>query len=52
VHPEKVSAMLADLPPERWGYTRIGALRAAPGAEVLREGAVMQFSHSGYQHFT
>src|SRR5438067_10932039 len=25
VHPEKVSAMLADLPPERWGYTRIGA---------------------------
>ena len=52
VHPEKVSAMLADLPPERWGYTRIGALRAAPGAEVLREGTVMQFSHSGYQHFT
>src|SRR5437764_6038211 len=52
VHPEKVSAMLAELPPERWGYTRIGALRAAPGAEVLREGTVMQFSHSGYQHFT
>jgi thiamine-monophosphate kinase len=52
VHPEKVAAMLADLPPERWGYTRIGALRAAPGAEVLRDGTVMQFSHSGYQHFT
>ncbi|TLY81931.1 MAG: thiamine-phosphate kinase [Gammaproteobacteria bacterium] len=52
VHPEKVSAMLAELPPQRWGYTRIGALRAAPGAEVLREGTVMQFSHSGYQHFT
>jgi len=52
VHPEKVSAMLAELPPERWGYTRIGALRAAPGAEVFREGTVMQFSHSGYQHFT
>jgi thiamine-monophosphate kinase len=52
VHPEKVAAMLADLPPERWGYTRIGALRAAPGAEVLRDGTVMQFSHCGYQHFT
>jgi thiamine-monophosphate kinase len=51
VPPEKVAAMLADLPPERWGYTRIGALRAAPGAEVLRDGTVMQFSHSGYQHF-
>ena len=52
VHPEKLAAMLADLPPERWGYSRIGALRAAPGAEVLRDGTVMQFSHSGYQHFT
>ncbi len=52
VHPGKVAAMLTDLPPERWGYTRIGALRPAPGAEVLRDGTVMQFSHSGYQHFT
>jgi thiamine-monophosphate kinase len=52
VHPEKVAALLADLPPERWGYTRIGALRAASGAEVVRDGTVMQFSHSGYQHFT
>jgi thiamine-monophosphate kinase len=51
VHPERVAAMLADLPPERWGYTRIGALRAASGAEVVRDGTVMQFSHSGYQHF-
>jgi thiamine-monophosphate kinase len=52
VHPEKVAAMLTDLPPQRWGYSRIGALRAAPGAEVLRDGTVMQFSHCGYQHFT
>jgi thiamine-monophosphate kinase len=52
VRPERVAAMLTDLPPQRWGYTRIGALRAAPGAEVLRDGTVMQFSHCGYQHFT
>ena len=51
VHPEKVAGMLAELPPDRWGYSRIGALRAAPGAVVVREGTVMQFSHSGYQHF-
>ena len=51
VHPEKLDSLLAELPPERWGYSRIGSLRAAPGAEVLRDGTVMQFSHSGYQHF-
>lgn len=51
VHPEKLDALLAELPPERWGYSRIGSLRAAPGAVVLRDGIVMQFSHSGYQHF-
>jgi thiamine monophosphate kinase len=44
--------MLAELPRERWGYSRIGELRATPGAVVVRDGTVMQFSHSGYQHFT
>jgi len=39
------------LPPERWGYTRIGTVRAAAGADVLRDGAVISFSHSGYDHF-
>jgi thiamine-monophosphate kinase len=51
VRAEKVARLLAELPPERWSYTRIGALRAAAGAVVVRDGTVMEFSHSGYQHF-
>ncbi|HET9331367.1 MAG TPA: thiamine-phosphate kinase [Steroidobacteraceae bacterium] len=51
VHPEHVARLGAELPPQRWGYTRIGTLRAAPGAVVQREGTVMEFSHSGYEHF-
>jgi len=47
VHPENLQALLAELPPERWGYSRIGALRSAPGAVVVRDGTVMEFSHSG-----
>jgi hypothetical protein len=26
-------------------------LRAEPGAVVVRDGTVMEFSHSGYEHF-
>ena len=51
VRPAHVARLLAELPPERWGYTRIGALREKPGAEVLRDGVVMSLSHSGYDHF-
>ena len=51
VHPERVDSLLAALAPQRWGYRRIGSLRATAGAVVLRNGTVMQFSHSGYQHF-
>ncbi|MBV8784274.1 MAG: thiamine-phosphate kinase [Gammaproteobacteria bacterium] len=51
VPPERVSALHAALPPARWGYARIGTLEAAAGARVMREGTVMEFSHSGYQHF-
>ena len=51
VHPAQVGRLLAELPPERWGYARIGTLREHPGADVLRDGAVMSFSHSGYDHF-
>jgi thiamine-monophosphate kinase len=51
VHPERVARLGAELPPQRWDYTRIGTLRAAPGAVVQREGTVMEFSHSGYEHF-
>jgi thiamine-monophosphate kinase len=52
VRPAQVGRLLAELPPERWGYTRIGTLREAAGADVLREGAVTSFSHSGYDHFS
>ena len=48
---KNLAAFTQELPPQRWEYQRIGALRAAPGAAVLRDGSVMQFSHSGYQHF-
>jgi thiamine-monophosphate kinase len=51
VRPAHVGRLLAELPPERWGYTRIGTVRAAAGADVLRDGAVISFSHSGYDHF-
>jgi thiamine-monophosphate kinase len=51
VQPAHVGRMLAELPPQRWGYTRIGTLRETPGADVVRDGAVMSFSHSGYDHF-
>jgi len=52
VAPVRVPELLAQLPPERWGYTRIGALVPGSGARVLRGGTVMEFSHSGYQHFS
>jgi thiamine-monophosphate kinase len=51
VQPQRVARLLAELPAERWGYTRIGTLRATPGAVVVRGGTVIEFSHSGYQHF-
>lgn len=51
VHPDRVATMAAELPPQRWGYTRIGTLRATPGTVVQRDGTVMEFSHSGYEHF-
>ena len=51
VRPAQVARLLAELPPERWGYTRIGTLRESPGADVFRDGAVMSLSHSGYDHF-
>jgi thiamine-monophosphate kinase len=47
----RLPALHAELPPERWDYRRIGLVRDAPGAQVLRDGTVMEFSHSGYEHF-
>jgi thiamine-monophosphate kinase len=51
VSPAKVGKLKQELPPERWGYSRIGTVREAPGAVVSRDGNVMEFSHSGYDHF-
>jgi thiamine-monophosphate kinase len=51
VAPQNIARLTAQLPPQEWRYTRIGRLRAEPGAVVVRDGTVMEFSHSGYQHF-
>jgi thiamine-monophosphate kinase len=48
---KNLGALMSELPPQLWGYARIGVLRATAGVAVLRDGSVMQFSHSGYQHF-
>jgi thiamine-monophosphate kinase len=47
----KLAQLLTQLPPQRWGYSRIGALQPGSGARVMSAGTVMEFSHSGYQHF-
>jgi thiamine-monophosphate kinase len=51
VHPDNVSRLRHELPPERWGYSLIGGVREAVGAVVTDRGNVMEFSHSGYDHF-
>ncbi|HYL03779.1 MAG TPA: thiamine-phosphate kinase [Steroidobacteraceae bacterium] len=51
VPPQRLAALEYELPPERWGYRRIGVLHAGSGATITRDGAVMEFSHSGYRHF-
>ncbi len=51
VPPERIAALLQDVPPAEWGYTRIGALRGEPGAVVARAGSVIEFSHCGFDHF-
>jgi thiamine-monophosphate kinase len=51
VSPSEVERLRHNLPPERWGYCCIGTLRETPGAAVTKEGNVIEFSHSGYDHF-
>jgi thiamine-monophosphate kinase len=52
VHPDNVGKLRQELPPEQWGYRSIGVLRPAPGVDVLAADAtVMDFSHSGFNHF-
>jgi thiamine monophosphate kinase len=47
----RVEELERALPRERWDYRRIGTLREAADAVVTRGGTVMQFSHSGFDHF-
>jgi thiamine-monophosphate kinase len=49
--PARAAELERELPQAQWNYRQIGVLRAAPGAVVTRDGTVMDFSHSGYQHF-
>jgi len=51
VPPAEVDRLRHNLPPERWGYCCIGTLRESPGAAVTDHGNVIEFSHSGYDHF-
>ena len=51
VAPENVARLMQELPPSHWRYSQIGVLREAPGAVVMRNGSVMDFSHSGFDHF-
>jgi thiamine-monophosphate kinase len=46
-----VGKLKQELPPQRWGYSRIGVVREAQGAVVTSGGNVIEFSHSGYDHF-
>jgi thiamine-monophosphate kinase len=51
VSPANVVKLRQEIPPERWGYSLIGTMRDASGAVVMDGGNVMEFSHSGYDHF-
>jgi thiamine-monophosphate kinase len=47
----RIANLQREMPPDVWSYTRIGTVREAPGAAVTRAGSVMEFSHSGFEHF-
>ncbi len=51
VNPENVGKLRQELPPGRWGYSLSGRVRQDSGAVVMKDGNVMEFSHSGYDHF-
>jgi len=51
VSPHALEALQRDLPASDWGYRRIGVLREQMGSVVTRDGIVMRFSHSGFEHF-
>ena len=51
VPPSEVERLRHNLPPKRWGYSCIGSLSEASGTVVRHHGSVIEFSHSGYDHF-
>ena len=51
VSPANVARLQQELPPERWGYSPIGTVRETAGSVLLKDGNVMEFAHSGYDHF-
>ena len=51
VSASNVNQLRHNLPPDRWGYCCIGTLREDPGSIVTDNGNVIEFSHSGYDHF-
>lgn len=51
VPPSRLADLQRETPSEAWNYRRIGIVREAPGAVVTRKGTVMEFSHSGFEHF-
>jgi thiamine-monophosphate kinase len=51
VPPAEVARLRHNVPPERWGYCCIGSLGESPGTVVTNRGNVIEFSHSGYDHF-
>jgi thiamine-monophosphate kinase len=48
---QNVARLTRELPPAQWGYRPIGVLRAETGVAVMNNGTVMDFSHSGWDHF-
>ncbi len=46
-----LDALSRALPPSQWEYTRIGELTTDGSLRVTRDGTVIDFSHSGFDHF-
>ncbi len=51
VRPQALERLTCELPAAEWGYTRIGTLRAEPGARVMGEHGPLEVSSLGYDHF-
>ncbi len=47
----RLERLQREISSEAWRVRRIGIVREAPGAVVTRAGTVMEFSHSGFEHF-